>query len=270
MSLKDRVVIVTGASAGIGRETARAFAREGARVTLAARRADRLEALAGEIHESGGEALAVPTDIADPAQVEVLVARTLKRWGRLDILVNNAGFGHVCRFEELTEDEIHRLVEVNLLGTLYGIQAALPVMQRQGSGHIITVSSIVGKRGTPRNAVYVATKFAQVGLTESLRVELARSGVHASVVCPVGTDTEFVDAMIVKSPATRSHVRQGPIQSAVHVANLIVRCAKRPRPEVYPYPPSRVLVLMNALAPGLVDRLLARLSPKLRPDGRLP
>ena len=159
VTLKDRVVIVTGASAGIGRETSRAFAREGARVALAARRADRLEALADEIRENDGEALAVPTDVGDPAQVEALVAKTLKRWGRLDILVNNAGFGHICRFEELTEEEIHWLVEVNLLGTLYGIQAALPIMQRQGSGHIITVSSIVGKRGTPRNSVYVATKF---------------------------------------------------------------------------------------------------------------
>ncbi len=264
VSLRDRVVIVTGASAGIGREAARAFAREGTRVALAARRADRLEALENEIQENGGEALAVPTDVGDPGQVEALVAKTLKRWGRLDILVNNAGFGHICRFEELTEDEIHRLVEVNLLGPLYGIQAALPIMRRQGSGHIITVSSIVGKRGTPRNAVYVATKFAQVGLTESLRVELRGSGIHASVICPVGTDTEFVEAMIVKNPASRGQVRRGPIQSAAHVAELIVRCAKHPRPEVYPYRPARFLVLMNALAPGLVDRLFARLSPKLR------
>ncbi len=266
VSLRDRVVIVTGASAGIGWELARAFAREGARVALAARRADRLEALAKQIYENGGEALAVPTDVSDPARVEALVAKTLKRWGRLDILVNNAGFGHVCRFEELTEDEIHRLVEVNLLGTLYGIQAALPIMRRQGSGHIITVSSIVGKRGTPRNAVYVATKFAQVGLTESLRVELASSGIQASVICPVGTDTEFVEAMIVKNPAVRRQVRPGPIQSAAHVADLIVRCAKHPRPEVYPYLPARLLVVMNALAPRLVDRLLARLSPKLSVD----
>jgi short-subunit dehydrogenase len=266
VSLRDRVVIVTGASAGIGQETARAFARAGARVALAARRADRLEALANQINESGGEALAVPTDVSDPARVEALVARTLKRWGRLDIFVNNAGFGHVCRFEELTEDEIHRLVEVNLLGTLYGIQAALPIMRRQKSGHLITVSSIVGKRGTPRNAVYVATKFAQVGLTESLRVELAGSGIQASVICPVGTDTEFVEAMIVKNPAFRRYVRHGPIQSAARVAELIVRCAKHPRPEVYPYLPSRLLVVMNALAPRLVDRLLARFSPKLSVD----
>ena len=264
VSLRDRVVIVTGASAGIGREAARAFAREGTRVALAARRADRLEALENEIQENGGEALAVPTDVGDPGQVEALVAKTLRRWGRLDILVNNAGFGHICRFEELTEDEIHRLVEVNLLGTLYGIQAALPIMRRQGSGHIINVSSIVGKRGTPRNAVYVATKFAQVGLTESLRVELHGSGIQASVICPVGTDTEFVEAMIVKNPASRRQVRHGPIQSAAHVAELIVRCAQHPRPEVYPYWPARLLVLMNALAPGLVDRLFARLSPKLR------
>src|SRR3972149_3566251 len=148
-SLAGRVAIVTGASSGIGRATALALAREGVPVALAARREDRLRELAAEIEAAGGEALVVPTDVSRRTDVERLVQAALERFGRLDIMVNNAGYGHYAAVEEVDEAEARRLFDVNFFGTLSGIQAALPVMRRQGSGHVINVASVVGRRAVP-------------------------------------------------------------------------------------------------------------------------
>lgn len=261
VELKGAVVIVTGASSGIGRATALALGREGARLALAARRKDRLAAVAEEIRAAGGEALAIPTDVAEETGVRALVDATVARWGRIDVLVNNAGVGLLARVTETSPREFERLMAVNFFGAVYGILAVLPLMLRQGSGHIVTVASVVGKRATPYRAAYAASKFALVGLSQALRMELLGTGVHVTCVCPIGTESEFHE-----QETNRLGVpgRRGPIQLAEHVARRIIRAIRRPRPEVHPYPLARLLFLADVVAPGLVDRLLVALSPKAR------
>lgn len=249
--LAEQVVIVTGASSGIGRETALHFAREGARLVLAARRQQRLQGLENEIRALGTEVLSLPTDVAQQDQVEAMVEGALQRFGRVDILVNNAGVGLVALVEETTAEDMEMILRVNFLGAFYGIRAVLPVMRRQGSGHIINISSFVGKRGLPLSGAYCASKFALIGLSESLRVELKGSGIKASVICPVGTATEFFAT--AKDPGGRKPSPKPPVQTPSHVARAIVRCARSPRPEVILYPPARLLVVLNALSPTLAD-----------------
>jgi NADP-dependent 3-hydroxy acid dehydrogenase YdfG len=261
-SLQGAVVAVTGASAGIGRECALAFAREGARVAIAARRTDRLEAVAESVRAMGGEAWVMAADVGDPEQVRRFVQGAVSRFGRLDVLVNNAGYGVRGRVEDTPLESYRRLMEVNYIGTVAGCQAALPVMRRQKSGVIINVSSIVGHRALPTGGAYAATKAAQISLTEALRAELAGSGVFACSVHPIGTTTEFGEVADRESGTKSLGGPVGPQQSALDVARAIVRCAKRPRPEVFPYPASRVLVGLNAVAPGFVDWWASRAARK--------
>jgi NADP-dependent 3-hydroxy acid dehydrogenase YdfG len=263
VNLRGASVAVTGASAGIGRACALAFARAGARLSLCARRAERLEALAAEIAAGGGEALVMAVDVAVEAQVHAFVAAAVARFGSLDVLVNNAGYGVRGRVEETPAAQYRELMEVNYLGTVYGCQAALPVMRRQGRGLIVNVSSIVGRRAVPGGAAYGATKAAQVSLTEALRVELRGTGVFATCVHPVATATEFAEVAARLSPG-RSGGPMGPRQTAEGVAGAIVRAAARARPpaEVYPYALSRPLVWLNALSPRLMDAVTARMAAR--------
>jgi short-subunit dehydrogenase len=172
------------------------------------------------------------------------------------VLVNNAGVGLAAPFEATTPAELRHLLEVNLVGVLVATQAALRHMRAAGHGHIVNVGSIVGRRGTAFRAAYAATKFGLVGLTEALRLELRHTGISVSLVYPVVTDTEFARAEVRKVEP----VRRGPVQSAERVARAIVACVRRPRAEVYPYPPARVLAVLSALAPSLVDRMMARVA----------
>ncbi|HWC02088.1 MAG TPA: SDR family oxidoreductase [Methylomirabilota bacterium] len=260
-SLDGRVVIVTGASSGIGAATAVACGRAGMRVVLAARRAGLLAAGAAEVSAAGAAARVVPTDVGDEAAVRALVDGTVGAWGRLDVLVNNAGIGILATADQTTPAEFERLVRVNYLGAVHGVLAALPHMRRQGAGHVVNVASVLGKRASPYRAAYVASKFALVGFSEALRMELRSTGIDVTCVCPIGTATEFHD---VEPNRLGVSGRGGPIQSAEHVARAIVRALRRPRPEVHPYPPARLLFLANAVAPGLVDRLMMRFSPRAR------
>lgn len=255
-SFSGAVVAVTGASAGIGRETALAFAREGARLAACARRVDRLELLAEAIRALGTECFVMGVDVGQQGDVRRFVEATVERFGRLDVLVNNAGYGFRGRVEETPPEAYERLMRVNYLGTVYGCQAALPIMRRQRSGVIINVSSILGHRSLPGSGAYAATKAAQISLTESLRAELRGTGVSACSVHPIGTETEFAE--VAERESGRGGGPLGPQQSAHAVARWIVRCARRPRPEVYPFPLSRALVWLNALAPGVVDFFAAR------------
>jgi uncharacterized protein len=261
LNLSGAVVAITGASAGIGRECALAFAGRGARIAIAARRLDRLQELAEQVRARGGEALTMAVDVGEPGQVEAFVAATVARYGRLDVMVNNAGYGIRGTVAAMPVDAHERLMRVNYLGTVRGCRAAVPIMLKQGRGVIINVSSIVGHRSLPTGGAYAATKAAQISLTEALRVELRGTGVFACSVHPVGTDTEFggVQARESGDPASKP---LGPQQPARVVAEAIVRCAERPRPEVYPYGPSRAIVWLGAMAPGLVDWLAARAARK--------
>ena len=256
-----RVIAITGASAGIGQATALRLAREGAAVAICARRADRLEAVAADIVAAGGQALPMAADVTRAGDMDAFVARTVERFGRLDVMMCNAGFGVAGAIDDIAPDQMQTLMDVNYMGTYLATRAALPLFRRQGSGHVIMVSSIVGKRGVPFMGAYSATKFAQVGLAECLRTELLGSGIHVSVVFPVSTDTEFFDVMS-RETGTAVTRAMGPRQSADTVADAIARAIHRPVPEVYPHATSRALVILNALAPGFTDRVVRRFGRK--------
>jgi short-subunit dehydrogenase len=256
-----RVVAITGASAGIGRATALRLARDGAALVVCARRADRLAAVAADIAAAGGQALPIAGDVTREEDMAQLVARAVDRFGRLDVMMCNAGFGVAGAIDDITPDQMQKLMDVNYTGTYHATRAALPVFRRQRSGHLIIVSSIVGKRGVPYMGAYSATKFAQVGLAECLRSELAGSSIHVSVVFPVSTETEFFDVMLRES-GTEVTRASGPRQSVETVADAIARAIARPVPEIYPHAKSRALVILNAFAPGFTDRVVKRFGRK--------
>jgi short-subunit dehydrogenase len=252
---RGRVALVTGASSGIGAATARAFAAAGMRVALCARRKDRLEQLAADLAGQGSEASVHAVDVTDPLAVRAMMDEVAARWGRLDVLVNNAGRGFSATLEQTSAEELRALVELNVVAVLGVTQVALPIMRRQGSGHIINISSIVGRRAVPYRAAYSATKFALGALSEALRVELTGTGITVTLVYPIRTDgTEFHEVEVQK---VRWRPR-GPVQSAERVARAILSCVRRPRPEVYPYWPLRILAVMSVIAPALVDRGMRR------------
>jgi short-subunit dehydrogenase len=256
MELNGRVAAITGASSGVGMATAMHLAREGVAVVLGARRAPLLESIAAKITAAGGRAAVVTMDVANEGDVEALAAAAVQQFGRLDIMICNAGFGYYGTIEETPPDVMQRMMDVNYMGTFYGARVALPIFRTQASGHLIFISSIVGRRGIAFMGGYSATKAAQAGLAESLRTEFAGTDIHISCVYPISTRTEFHDAM------TRDYGHHvsglGPRQSVDAVARAIVRCVKRPHPEVYPHTMSRALTLMNHLAPAFADRFVKK------------
>jgi NADP-dependent 3-hydroxy acid dehydrogenase YdfG len=189
--LEGQVAAITGASSGIGEATAIAFARAGAKVSLAARRADRIEALAAKIADQGGQAEVFPTDVAREDEARAFIEGTRERLGRLDILVNNAGVMLLGPVIGADTDEWRRMVQVNMLGLLYCTHAVLPIMGEQGSGHIVNVSSVAGRQATFGAAVYNLTKFGVNGFSEALRQELAPANVRVTVVEPGFVATEL-------------------------------------------------------------------------------
>lgn len=254
------MVVITGASAGIGRATAVRLARDGAALVICARRRVPLETAADEIRGAGGEVLAVTADVTRGTEMDALVASAIDRFGRLDVMMCNAGFGIYGSIDQIEAARMQQLLDVNYMGTYLAARAALPVFRRQHSGQLIIVSSIAGKRGIPFMGAYAATKFAQVGLAESLRAELRGSGIHVTVVYPISTRTEFSDVMTRSSGfATRS---DGPKQDAAAVADAIARAIAAPAAEVFPFRTARLLGIVNALAPRFTDRLVQRWGRK--------
>lgn len=192
-NIKGKVVVITGASSGLGEATARLLSSEGATVVLAARRADRIKALADELNGQGGKALAVTTDVTDRQQVKVLVDKAVEAFGRIDVMLNNAGLMPLAPIEKLKTDEWDQMIDVNIKGVLYGIAAALPHMQRQRSGHIINVASVAGHIVMPAGAVYCATKHAVRALSEGLRQEVKPYNIRTAVISPGAVVSELVE-----------------------------------------------------------------------------
>jgi NAD(P)-dependent dehydrogenase (short-subunit alcohol dehydrogenase family) len=188
----DRVVLITGASSGIGRDLALTLAKMGAKVALLARRTEVLETLAREISDAGGEAFVLAADVTRRADVRDAVDSALARFGRIDILVNSAGIAIPDRVETMPPEDLERMMSVNLMGTLHAMQAVLPSMRAVGTGSIVNIASLAGRRGMAPLGAYCATKFAVVGLTEALRVELYGTGIRLSLVMPGVIDTPMV------------------------------------------------------------------------------
>jgi NADP-dependent 3-hydroxy acid dehydrogenase YdfG len=188
--IAGKVVIITGASSGLGEATARHLAAQGAHVTLGARRKDRLEALASEIRNGGGKAEVFVTDVSRREDVEALVKGTVGTFGRVDVLINNAGIMLLSLLDKRKVDEWDRMIDVNIKGVLYGIAAVLPVFQNQGSGHFINVSSVAGHKTSRSTAVYSATKFAVRALSEGLRQEVGPH-IRTTIISPGAVATEL-------------------------------------------------------------------------------
>lgn len=256
MVLAGRVAAITGGSSGIGLACAKHLAREGVAVVLGARRVSLLETTARQIRDAGGRAAIAPMDVTREDEVQALVAMAVREFGRLDVMICNAGFGYYGPIDETPSDVMQRMMDVNYMGTFYGARAALPIFRRQNSGHLMFISSIVGRRGIPFMGGYTATKAAQAGLAESLRAEFTGSPIHVTCVYPISTPTEFTEAMARAFGHQVSGL--GPKQSVDDVARAIVRCIRRPRPELYPKPISRGLTVLNALAPGFSDWFVRR------------
>jgi NADP-dependent 3-hydroxy acid dehydrogenase YdfG len=202
-----KVAVITGASSGIGESTAKLLAREGARVVLGARRKDRIDALAKEISDSGGRAVAVATDVTRRSDVDDLVKRALDTFERVDVLVNNAGVMPIAPVQALKVDEWERMIDLNIKGVLYAVAAALPAMQRQKSGHIVNIASVGGiKAFAPGGAVYSATKAAVRMLTEGLRIELHSQNIRCTAISPGAIATELAEGS--SEEATRKSLRE--------------------------------------------------------------
>jgi hypothetical protein len=192
VSLRDKVVLITGASSGFGKDAAHLFAQEGAKVILTARRLDRLQMLADEIHKTGGEAFAVPADITQRSEINLMVRTALEIYDRIDILFNNAGFGRLNWLEALEPGrDIETQIQVNLTGQIHVTRAVLPHMLERRSGHIINMSSIAGWLAAPSYTIYAATKYGLRGFTIALRREVAPFNIKVSGIYPGPARTEF-------------------------------------------------------------------------------
>lgn len=274
--MDETVVVITGASSGIGRATARAFARRGAHLVLAARRGDLLAEVARECESLGGRAVAVPTDVTDPDAVADLAKAALEAFGGIDVWVNNAGTGVFGPFTEGRLDLHRRVIETNLMGAMYGAAFALPVFQRQGRGTLINTVSLGGWAPTAFAAAYTASKFGLRGFTASLRQELEEfPEIHVCGVFPSIVDTPgFIHGANVAGKAIEP---SGPIYAPEDVADVIVGLVRRPRDEVAVGWPARALQAAYALAPGptehamgaVLRRYLRRADHAPRTDGSL-
>lgn len=264
-SLQNRVIVITGASSGIGRATAIELAKHKTRLVLAARRVDKLEELAAACRTLGAETVAIACDVAAQSDVQKLVTDTVTRFGRLDVMLANAGYGFLAKIHETSEQQFDEIVAVNVKGTLYAMQAAAETMLKQKAtgtparvarGHIIAVSSGAARRGLPLYGVYSMTKAAQLSLAEAMRVELKRNQIYVSTVHPLTTATEFFDVASSKSKLRSTGLSRA--QPAEIVAKKIVRLIQHPKPELWPVRFSRFGLVLSALFPRLGDYVMTK------------
>jgi short-subunit dehydrogenase len=263
--LKNKVVLITGASSGFGEDAARLFAKEGCSVVLAARRLDRLQAMADKIHDEGGEALAIPVDITNRAEIQNMVQTTMDVYEQIDVLFNNAGIGRVDWFENHSAArDIELLIRVNLIGLMQVTREVLPHMLARGQGHIINMASIAGLIPSPLIASYNASKFGVRAFTDALRREVAPLGIHVTGIFPGPATTEFGQHTGSTSTAAYRSIRSrfGMRMTSEYVARRVVGVAKWPRRSLIIPWWFRVLTSFEALFPIVVDWILYRFSKK--------
>jgi NADP-dependent 3-hydroxy acid dehydrogenase YdfG len=204
-NIEGKVIVITGASSGLGEAAARHLSAQGASVVLGARRIERLQSLADELSRGGHKALAMETDVSNCDQVKKLVDAAVQAYGRIDVMLNNAGLMPQAPLERLKIDEWDRMIDVNIKGVLYGIAAALPYMKQQKSGHFINVSSVAGHKVGPGFAVYAATKFAVRALSEGLRQEVKPYNIRTTVISPGAVASELANTVTDPETAARLH-----------------------------------------------------------------
>ena len=243
-SWNDKVAVVTGASSGIGRVLAIRAAAAGARAILVARSEQRLTEVARTIRDAGGHADIVVCDVARREDVYQSASSILERHGRVDVLVNNAGYGRHLRFAEWDVEDMERMIQVNLLGSIYWTKALLPHLTARKSGWLVFMASVAGKLGVPDESVYCATKFALLGLAASISMEVENDGIHVLSVCPGAIDTElFTEAMLQRMPA----VAKRNMIAADRLVTAIMRALARGKREI---------TVPGSIATGYVARAL--------------
>ncbi len=225
--IQNKVVIITGASSGLGEATARRLANNGAKLMLAARREDRLKELATEIQQNGGTAKYQVTDVSDRTEVEALVKATHQAYERIDVLVNNAGLMPLSPLAETKVDEWEKMIDVNIKGVLYGIAAVMPIMQQQKSGHIINLSSVAGHKVFPGGTVYCATKFAVKAISEGIRLE-SNGEIRSTNISPGAVDTELTSTISHDETAKNVAQLYGVAIDADAIARAIAYAIEQP------------------------------------------
>ena len=255
-TIRGSRILITGASSGIGRAAAVAFAQAGAKIVAVARREDRLKNLAEETKSYGGEIVVVAADITQPAERKNALTAAQERFGGLDILVNNAGKGFQGLFEQSDLTHLRSLFELNVFSLLELTQEALPLLKNGVRPMIVNVGSILGKLGIPHRSLYCATKFAIEGFSQSLRAELARYGIDVLVVNPGRTESEFFEHLegYEADPAWM----KPRVVSAGYVAEAMVRAVRQGKKEIAPHPTGKWLALAYRLFPRWVEASLAR------------
>ena len=272
---RAKVVVITGASSGIGREAALRFAARGDSVVLASRRAEALQLLADECEALGAEALAVATDVTRDDQVQALADRAIVRFGRVDVWVNNASISAFGPFLDVPLDDVRRVLDVNVLGYIYGARAAMRIFAAQKSGTLVNVTSIIGELPVPHMSSYSMAKAAVTALSMSLRQELTvhgPRGVHVTTVMPATIDTPFYR----NSANFSGHAAMPPppVYPASVAAKAILRAADHPRHrEIIAGPTGKLMIRLHRVMPGVVDGQMAtlvdavrRLGPRTQPD----
>jgi len=259
-TIRNSVVVVTGASSGIGRATALEFAKEGARVVLASRSKSALEDVADECSERGGEALVVRTDVTNEKEVEELARKTESKFGRIDVWVNNAGVGLYSRFEDTPREAYERLLATNLRGVIHGARAAIRQFRKQGNGVLINISSQVAIGGFPYNSYYSVSKFGVRMLGNSLRQELLGTDIDVCTVLPASTDTPFFEH--AANYMGRAVQPVGSIDTPERVARDIVETARNPKREVMVAKTGHALTAVATAAPKVYNRVIRRTTEK--------
>jgi len=253
-NLKGKNALLTGGSMGIGPNIARVLAREGVNIALSARSEDKLKAVANELTGYNVRAIAVPADVTDPDSREKMVEKVKKEFGQIDLLINNAGIEWLSSFNDLTQKEIENMIQTNLVAPLMITRLVLPDMLKNSKGHIVTISSLGGKKGSPYSATYAATKAGLIAWTSSLRAELYKTGVSASVVCPgFISDTGMFAVYNKKAPKIVGESKPEDVYKAV------IKCIKKDVQEIVVNPGStKLMMLIDAINPNIITSILRK------------
>jgi short-subunit dehydrogenase len=254
--VNEQIVVITGASSGIGRAAALRFGRMGATVVLAARNVIGLEETAREIQSAGGQAHVIPTDVSEWAQVERLAFQTVEMFGRIDTWVNDAGVAVYATAENTTIEETARVLQVNFMGIVHGVKAVLPYMRQQGYGIIINLGSLESQRAIPYHSAYTASKHAVKAYTDTLRMELQheKSGINVTLILPAGINTPFFNH--ARSKLGVKPMPPPPVYAPELVAESIVSAAQHPQRDIYVGGASMLFTLLERISPGLSDRMM--------------
>lgn len=255
--MKDKVVIITGASSGIGKALAFAFGQEGASIVITGRREDALNSVSAELSKAGINNLAIVADVSVAKDNELMVAKTIEKFGKIDILINNAGISMRAMFEDCDLSVIETLMNINFYGTVYATKYALPYI-KASKGSIVGISSIAGYRGLPVRAGYSASKFAMNGFLEALRTELLHTGVHVLTACPGFTASNIRMASLGADGSNKgdSMRDEGKMMSSEEVAQYILKAVQKRKRDLVLTGQGKLTVFLNKWLPGLMDSMV--------------